>query len=145
MHKAQLFHASIIKKGLHSHVYQSNLLLQAYCKSQALSDAHKLLTHIPNPNVVSYNTILSGYFSSGFAMDGLNVFATIPRTDCQSWNIVISGRVKNQMVEEALAHFVKLRSSLVRPDSFTYSIIVPCCDMVLGQQVHAEVVKICSV
>ncbi|KAF3453155.1 hypothetical protein FNV43_RR03592 [Rhamnella rubrinervis] len=36
--------------------------------------------------------------------------------------------VKNQMVEEG-----------------TYSIIVPCCDMVLGQQVHADVVKIFSV
>ncbi|KAF3454290.1 hypothetical protein FNV43_RR04737 [Rhamnella rubrinervis] len=49
------------------------------------------------------------------------------------------------MVEEGLAHFVKLRSRFVRLDSFTYSIIVPCCDMVLGQQVHADVVKIYSV
>ncbi|KAF3454287.1 hypothetical protein FNV43_RR04734 [Rhamnella rubrinervis] len=49
------------------------------------------------------------------------------------------------MVEEGLAHFVKLRSSFVRLDSFTYSIIVPCCDMVLGQQVHADVVEIYSV
>lgn len=49
------------------------------------------------------------------------------------------------MFQEALTHFVKLRSSEVRPDSFTYSIVVPCCDVILGQQVHADVVKICSV
>ena len=46
-----------------------------------------------------------------------------------------------------LSFLVVLRTKWlkVRPDSFTYTVIVPCCDMVLGQQVHAEVVKICSV
>nr|XP_048324600.1 pentatricopeptide repeat-containing protein At2g13600-like [Ziziphus jujuba var. spinosa] len=123
MYKAQIFHASIIKKGLQSHVYQSNLLLKAYCKSQALSDAHKLLSHMPNPNVVSYNTILSGCFSSGIASEGLSLFDNISRNDCQSWNIVISGCVRNLMVQEALTHFVKLRSSEVRPDSFTIQLM----------------------
>ncbi|KAI7985997.1 hypothetical protein LOK49_LG14G00771 [Camellia lanceoleosa] len=33
---------------------------------------------------------------------------------------------------------------LIKSDSYTYSIVLPCCDFEFGKQVHAEVVKVFS-
>ncbi|KAK9274343.1 hypothetical protein L1049_019157 [Liquidambar formosana] len=143
MYKAQIFHAALVKSGLQNHVYQCNILLQAYIKSQALFDAHKLLHLMPHPTVVSYNTILSGYFKSHLVSEALELFKAAPKTDCQSWNIVISGCSQNQRLEEALTHFVKMRHGSIRPDNFTYSIVIPYCDFDFGQQLHAEIIKVC--
>ncbi|KAK3443610.1 hypothetical protein EUGRSUZ_B03718 [Eucalyptus grandis] len=141
MYKAQALHACLIKQGLHSHAYRCNLLLQSYVKSNSLSDAQKLLSTMPVANAVSYNTVLSGYFSSGSVAEALNLFESTHGKDCQSWNIVISGLAKYNWHERALTHFLKMRDSVVRPDAVTYSIVVPCCDLGLGKQVHGEIVK----
>ncbi|XP_010045045.2 pentatricopeptide repeat-containing protein At2g13600 [Eucalyptus grandis] len=141
MYKAQALHACLIKQGLHSHAYRCNLLLQSYVKSNSLSDAQKLLSTMPVANAVSYNTVLSGYFSSGSVAEALNLFESTHGKDCQSWNIVISGLAKYNWHERALTHFLKMRDSVVRPDAVTYSIVVPCCELGLGKQVHGEIVK----
>ena len=144
MYKAPVLHASLVKNGLIAHVYQCNILLQAYINSQALSDAHKLLHFMPQPSVVSYNTILSGYFKFGLVSEAIKLFDGTSKRDCHSWNIVLSGCVKNHKLGEGLTHFMKMRCSSVRPDNFTYAIIIPCCDLGFGQQVHADIVKVCS-
>ncbi|XP_057954503.1 pentatricopeptide repeat-containing protein At2g13600-like [Malania oleifera] len=144
MFKPLILHASFIKNGFQNHVYHCNILLQAYIKAQALSDARKLLYLMPHPNVVSFNTLLTGYFKSRLVSEALKLFASVPETDTQSWNIVISGCAQNLRVREALTHFVKLFRSRVRPDKFTYSIVILCCDLGLGRQVHAQIVKFCS-
>lgn len=145
MHKAQKLHASIIKKGLENNVYQCNLLLQAYTKSHAVSTARKLLRFMPNANVVSHNTLLSAYFNAGFVPQALEAFSATPNRDSHSWNILISGCVKNRRIEDAMAHFVKMRYSSVKPDDCTYSIVLPFCDLSSGYQIHAEIVKVCSI
>lgn len=142
--KAQILHAHLVKNGLFFNVYQCNLLLQSYINSGSLSIAQNLLQFLPHTNVVSFNTILSGFFKSNLVSQALKIFNSSPQKDCHSWNIAISGCVKNQRLDLALAHSVRMRRSLVRPDEFTYSIVLPCCDLGFGQQVHAEVVKICS-
>ncbi|KAA8544556.1 hypothetical protein F0562_022585 [Nyssa sinensis] len=142
MYKAQSLHASLIKNGLLYNVYRCNLLLGSYIKFGAASDAHKLLHFIPHPNVVSYNTVLSGFFKSSLFTEALKIFDSAPKKDSQSWNIFISGCVQNQRLKEALTHFVKMRHSPIKPDNFTYSIVIPCCDFEFGQQVHGEVIKV---
>ncbi|KAL7174303.1 hypothetical protein ACSBR2_033545 [Camellia fascicularis] len=140
----QSFHTSLIKNGLlyNNNVYQSNLLLQSYVKSQSFIEAHKLLHLLPHPNLVSYNTILSGFFKSILLLSqALNFFDSIPQKDCQSWNIVISGFAQHQRLQQALTHFIKMRRCSIKPDNYTYSIVLPCCDFEFGKQVHAEVVK----
>ncbi|KAL7202644.1 hypothetical protein ACSBR1_034169 [Camellia fascicularis] len=37
--------------------------------------------------------------------------------------------------------FHKMRRCSIKPDNYTYSIVLPCCDFEFGKQVHAEVVK----
>ncbi|RVX20024.1 hypothetical protein CK203_004560 [Vitis vinifera] len=76
---------------------------------------------MPQPSVVSYNTILSGYFKFGLVSEAIKLFDGTSQRDCHSWNIVLSG-----------------------PDGFTYSIVIPCCDLGFGQPVHADIVKVCS-
>ncbi|KAK4278897.1 hypothetical protein QN277_016675 [Acacia crassicarpa] len=145
MYKAQTLHASIVKKGLQNNVYHCNVLLQAYIKVHALSSAQKLLRFMPNPNVVSHNTLLSGYFSFGLVAEALEVFSATPAKDSRSWNILISGYVKNLRIEDAMSHFVKMKRSPVKPDGYTYSIVLPLCDLSSGRQVQAEIFKVCSI
>lgn len=42
-------------------------------------------------------------------------------------------------------HFVKMTRNSVRPDNFTFASIAPCCDLETGKQVHAQIVKVCSI
>ncbi|KAF8396221.1 hypothetical protein HHK36_017835 [Tetracentron sinense] len=144
MFKAQILHASLFKNGIQNDVYRCNLLLQAYIKSGALSDAQKLLHLMPHPNVVSFNTLLSGFFNSRLLHQALQFFALSPISDSQSWNILISGCIHNQRPKEAMTHFVQMRHSSFRPDNFTYATVIPCCDYQIGRQIHAEIIKVCS-
>ncbi|XP_042518567.1 pentatricopeptide repeat-containing protein At2g13600-like [Macadamia integrifolia] len=142
MLKAQAFHASLLKAGLQNHVYRCNLLLQAYSESGALSEANKLLHLMPQPNSVSYNTVLSGYIKSQRIDEAFKLFSATPQPDSRSWNIIISGCIQNQRTEEAMTHFVQMRCSYTRPDDFTFTIVIPCCDVGIGRQIHAEIVKV---
>ncbi|XP_010273363.1 PREDICTED: pentatricopeptide repeat-containing protein At2g13600-like [Nelumbo nucifera] len=144
MFKAQVLHASLLKTGLQNHVYRCNLLLQSYAESGGLSDAHKLLRFMLQPNVVSYNIILSGYVKSRQIDEAQKLFSITPEPDSRSWNIVISGCIQNQRLEEAMTHFVQMRCSSNRPDSYTYSIIIPSCDLEIGRQIHADITRVCS-
>ena len=57
---------------------------------------------------------------------------------------MLSGFIKNHKLGEALTHFMKMCSSSVWPDSFTYSTVIPGCDLGFGRQLHADIVKVCS-
>ncbi|XP_043725791.1 pentatricopeptide repeat-containing protein At2g13600-like [Telopea speciosissima] len=141
MLKARALHASLLKAGLQNHVYSCNLLLQAYSECGALSDANKLLHHMPQPNPVSYNTLLSGYIKSQRIDEALKLFSATPQPDSRSWNIIISGYIQNQRIKEAITHFVQMHCSSARPDNFTFTIVIPCCDVDIGRQIHAEIVE----
>ncbi|KAF7833363.1 pentatricopeptide repeat-containing protein [Senna tora] len=125
MFKAQILHASIIKKGLHTDVYHCNLLLQAYTKTHAFSSAQKLLHFMPNANVVSHNTLLSGFFNAGLVPQALQAFSSAPTKDSHSWNILISGCVKNRRTQDAISHFMEMRqNSDLKPDDYAYSVLL---------------------
>ncbi|KAF7833366.1 pentatricopeptide repeat-containing protein [Senna tora] len=143
MLKAQILHASIIKKGLHNDVYHCNLLLQAYTKSYSFSSAQKLLRSMPNANVVSHNTLLSGFFNTGLVPQALQAFSSAPTKDSHSWNILISGCVKNRRTQDAISHFMEMRqNSDLKPDDYTYYVLLSVCDLSFGCQIHAQVVKL---
>ncbi|MED6169405.1 hypothetical protein PIB30_021043, partial [Stylosanthes scabra] len=79
----------------------------------------------------------------------LSLFPTTPfSSDPHSWNIAISRCLKNHRNNEAMTLFLEMRNNptLVRPDNFTYSIVLPCCDHLgLVYQVHCEMLKLCSI
>ncbi|XP_058080650.1 pentatricopeptide repeat-containing protein At2g13600-like [Magnolia sinica] len=146
--EAQKLHAFLLKSGLQNHVYRCNLLLRAYTRSDSLPDAYNLLSHMPRTNVVSYNTILSAYVGSGRIHDALQLFSAAPETDTFSWNIILSGLTRNHRPEEAMVHFARMARSTTassRPDNYTYAILIPCCDRDSGRQLHAQVIKVCSI
>ncbi|KAM7523419.1 hypothetical protein LguiA_013321 [Lonicera macranthoides] len=146
MYKAQILHAHLVKNGLFFNVYNCNLLLQSYINSGSLFHAHNLLKFLPHTNVVSFNTILSGFFRSNLVSQALKFFNSSPQKDCHSWNIAISGCVKNQRLDLALAHFVRMRGSLVKPNSYTLSGLLSACASFgafqRGKQLHGFVFKI---
>ncbi|MED6208239.1 hypothetical protein PIB30_043210 [Stylosanthes scabra] len=72
----------------------------------------------------------------------LSLFPTTPFSrDPHSWNIAISRCLKSHRNNEAMTLFLKMRNNttFVRPDNFTYSIVLPCCDHLdLVYQVYAS-------
>ncbi|KAK9125115.1 hypothetical protein Scep_013961 [Stephania cephalantha] len=149
MLKSQKLHTFLLKKGFQSDVYQCNLLLKSYIESRSLSDALNLLlfNFIPTPNVVSYNTLISGLIKSRRLDEALDLLAASPVTDSRSWNTAISGCARDRRFTDAIAHFLQMRSvtvKSVRPDNYTYAIVIPCCGFELGLQIHGEIVKLCA-
>ncbi|XP_077242518.1 pentatricopeptide repeat-containing protein At2g13600-like [Tasmannia lanceolata] len=144
MFEAQKLHASLLKTGLQNLTYRSNLLLHAYAKTGFLSDAQNLLNLIPHPNVVSYNTLFSAYVKSNKINEALKLFSNTPQTDTRSYNTLITGFVQNQRFKEAISFFAQMTHSSTRPDNFTYTIIIPCCNLKTGRQIHSQIIKVCS-
>ncbi|XP_074586638.1 pentatricopeptide repeat-containing protein At2g13600-like [Curcuma longa] len=142
-HAAKL-HASLLKSGFQSHAYRCNLLLRAYVRCGALVHARSLLLHMPLPNAVSFNTLLAGYVRCDRIDDALNLFDQIPCADAHSWNTIASGLVRAHRSREALACFSTMTRRHVRPDDFTYSTILACCDLRAGWQLHAQMTKAAS-
>ncbi|CAL9159546.1 unnamed protein product [Musa hybrid cultivar] len=142
--EAQRFHAALLTSGFRNHAYRCNLLLRAYARCGALSHARSLLLQMPLPTLVSFNTLLSGFVRSGRIDDAIDLFDAMPATDAHSYNTVICGLVRIHRVREAFARFLRMARSHVRPDDFTCSTIVACCDLSGGRQLHALMVKVAS-
>uniref|UniRef100_A0ACD5X4C1 Uncharacterized protein n=1 Tax=Avena sativa TaxID=4498 RepID=A0ACD5X4C1_AVESA len=141
---ARKLHATLLKSGHHGDAYRCNLLLSAYTRGGALTDARALLDLMPSPTLVSYNTLLSGYASSSGLLDtALDLLDAMPDRDSWSWNTAISGLVRAGRTREALRRFLQMTRGPVAPDAFTYSIVSPCCgsDLISARQVHARALK----
>ncbi|KAF7833354.1 pentatricopeptide repeat-containing protein [Senna tora] len=97
---------------------------------------------MPNANFVSHNTLLSGFFNAGLVPQALQAFSSAPTKDSHSWNILISGCVKNRRTQDAISHFMEMRlNSDLKPDDYTYYVLLSVCDLSFGCQIHAQVVK----
>ncbi|XP_008789585.2 pentatricopeptide repeat-containing protein At2g13600-like [Phoenix dactylifera] len=88
--------------------------------------------------------LLSGHARSRRADDALALLDATPHADARSWNAAVSGLAKSRQPREALTLFVRMTRSPSKPDDFTYATIIPCCDLAVGRQVHAQIVKVCS-
>ncbi|KAF3794709.1 Pentatricopeptide repeat-containing protein [Nymphaea thermarum] len=141
MLEAQRVHGSLIKSGLHAHIFKCNLLLLLYVSSGFLQDAHRLLLSMPASNAVSWNTVLSGYVKSRSLAEALQFFRNMPEVDTHSHNSVISCFTVHGCCSEAIAHFSEMRRSCFSPDRFTYSTILTVCGFEVGRQIHGLVFK----
>jgi pentatricopeptide repeat protein len=141
---ARKLHATLLKSGHHADAYRCNLLLSAYARGGALTDARAFLELMPSPTLVSYNTLLSGYASSPGLLDAaLDLLDAMPDRDSWSWNTAISGLARSGRTRDALRRFLQMTRGPVAPDAFTYSIVSPCCagDLGTARQVHARAIK----
>ncbi|CAA7024451.1 unnamed protein product [Microthlaspi erraticum] len=136
-------HAQLVKVGLLPNTFWGNRCLQLYFKSGAVVDAFKLFDEIYDRNTISWNLCLKGLIKNGYLDHALDLFDEMPERDIVSWNTMISGFASCGFPESAIRAFLDMQSFVIRPTSFTFSILASLVTCVRhGEQVHGNV--ICS-
>ncbi|XP_031371750.1 pentatricopeptide repeat-containing protein At4g21300 isoform X2 [Punica granatum] len=91
------------------------------------------------------NTLVSVYSKCKHFIDARRVFETMPRTDVVLWNAIISGYVQNGMMEQALDLFNEMIDLGIKPDSVTFSSLLPSIAestiLELGKEAHGYIVR----
>lgn len=74
--------------------------------------------------------------------DASEIFSTMHKTrNVVSWTAMITGYLQNGGTEQAVNFFCQMNGEGVRPNHFTYSIILTAPPVVSAFQVHAQVIK----
>ncbi|KAG9451044.1 hypothetical protein H6P81_011009 [Aristolochia fimbriata] len=90
------------------------------------------------------NKLVSMYAETGDIQSSRCVFNQIPRKNTLSWNFMISGYVKNGYFREAINCYNQLlTNSGVRPDFFTFPVVLKSCEVLQdGRKIHCYVLKL---
>ncbi|XP_068643601.1 pentatricopeptide repeat-containing protein At4g33990 [Aristolochia californica] len=90
------------------------------------------------------NQLVTVYAETGDIRSSRHVFDHIPRKNTLSWNFMISGCVKNGYFREAAnCYYQLLTNSRVRPDFFTFPVVLKCCEVLQdGKKIHCSVLKL---
>lgn len=92
------------------------------------------------------NALITSYFKCGSSSSGRKVFGEMRVRNVITWTAVISGLVQNQLYEEGLKLFVKMRLGLINPNSLTYlSSVIACSGLQAlceGRQIHGILWKL---
>ncbi|EOA36605.1 hypothetical protein CARUB_v10011813mg [Capsella rubella] len=140
---SRIVHAQIVKVGFIPNTYWGNRCLQLYFKSGSVVDALQLFDDIPDKNTISWNVCLKGLLKNGYFNYALEVFDEMPERDVVSWNTVISGLDFCGFPEYGMRVFLDMKSLVVRPSEFTFSILASLVSCVgHGEQIHGN--AICS-
>nr|XP_043629463.1 putative pentatricopeptide repeat-containing protein At5g47460 [Erigeron canadensis] len=89
--------------------------------------------------------LINFYVKMDLVENAHQLFDEIPEPGLVAWNSLISGYVHSGMFRKALSLFVKLESSSLCSDSYTFTTILAACGqlslMHLGKCVHSKIVK----
>ncbi|CAA7046275.1 unnamed protein product [Microthlaspi erraticum] len=125
-------------------------LICACSSSRSLAQGRKIHDHILRSNckhdTILNNHILSMYGKCGSLRDARQVFDSMPQRNLVSYTSVITGYSHNGQEAEAIKLYLRmLREDLV-PDQYSFGSIIKACagagDVVLGKQLHAQVIKL---
>eukprot|EP01018_Ginkgo_biloba_P012014 Gb_13369 [translate_table: standard] len=73
-------HNYIIKNGFELNAFVGSALIDMYAKCGSMKDADKVLSEMPEPNVVSWNAMITGYVQNSNGNDALNMFCNMQQT-----------------------------------------------------------------
>eukprot|EP01018_Ginkgo_biloba_P006956 Gb_01592 [translate_table: standard] len=124
-------------------------LLQGCAKMKVHGDGKYVHAHIikagSEQNLYLGNNLVSMYTKCGSLRDARRVFDRMSRRSVVSWTAMIAGYAQNGHAEEALELFNRMQCDGVKPDNFTFSIVVKACaglaDLKQGRQVHAHFIR----
>jgi pentatricopeptide repeat protein len=113
--EGKMIHAHMEKTGFEIDVFMGNNLINLYSKCPSLKDARQVFDKMTERNEVSWNALIAGYARQ------------------QGYE------------EEALELFVRMLSTGVRPNPFTFITVARVCsilaDIELGKQIHAFIIE----
>ncbi|KAI6680551.1 hypothetical protein NL676_034432 [Syzygium grande] len=91
------------------------------------------------------NTLLAMYSKCRCLNEARKLFDLMLRHDVVTWNALISGYVQNGLMDEALLSFIEMLNHGVKPDSVTFSSLLPSitelANLKLAKEVHGYVIR----
>lgn len=112
--------------------------------------SHQILSHVSKlgflSNVSVANSLISMFGSRGNVENAVDVFERINERDTISWNAIISAYAHNELHEQCLRHFSRMRICHNEINSTTLSSLLSVCSspdhLKLGEGLHALVFKL---
>eukprot|EP01018_Ginkgo_biloba_P031203 Gb_23798 [translate_table: standard] len=74
LQEGKWIHNYMVKRGLDSHVFVRNSLMDMYAKCGSIEIARNLFDKLSEKNAVSWNTMIAGYAQNGQASEALTLF-----------------------------------------------------------------------
>eukprot|EP01018_Ginkgo_biloba_P004466 Gb_36636 [translate_table: standard] len=127
---------------LDSNMYAS--LLQRCANMDALAEGKYLHAHITETGFVQDtflgNNLINMYMKCGNLICSREVFDKMPKRDVISWTSMITGYAQTGHSVEALKLFTQMQRARIKPNHFTFAIVVKACASLSaleqGKQVH---------
>jgi pentatricopeptide repeat protein len=109
-----------------------------------VDEARALFLKAPERNVVSWTALIAGYAQTGHVDEAFNLFERMTERNAVSWNAMIAGFAKNGHHVEALKLFQQMRLAGPKPDSETFTSVLPVCANLTaleqGKEIHEEII-----
>ncbi|KAI3929708.1 hypothetical protein MKX01_025876 [Papaver californicum] len=135
----------MIKTGFNLNLFESNSILEDYCKVGNLYQAQQLFDEMPERNAFSANLLISGYVKAGDIFSARDLFDRTVNRNAVTWTILIGGYARCNETSEVFKLFSEMRNSGVDPDHVTIVAVLAACNdpvsMNQETQIHGLVVK----
>jgi pentatricopeptide repeat protein len=90
-------------------------------------------------NVFVGNAVISLYGRCGAIMEAEHVFSSLLRRDCTSWTSMLSTYVEQGLPERCLQLYTQMIEDGVRPDAWTYVVLLQACSAISGDRIEPSV------
>lgn len=123
-----------------------NSIILRFVKNSLVREAHAISEKVPFTGIVTWTNIMIGYFNMGEVENAMKIFLLMPSLDTAVWNVAIFGLGENDQFENGIKLFIKMKEDGVSIDEATFTSFLTICSNMpslnLGQQIHAEVIKV---
>nr|AYM00606.1 pentatricopeptide repeat protein [Salvia miltiorrhiza] len=141
----RMLHCFVIKSGWSSAVEVNNSALSFYANFGEKHEVLEAVRAVGMCSDVSWNAIIDAYMKIGDLQEALLAFQRMPEKNLISWTSMISGYMRNGRGECALALFVDLMRSGIRPDDVALGATLHACSNLAtlghGRMVHGCVIQ----
>eukprot|EP01018_Ginkgo_biloba_P025605 Gb_06568 [translate_table: standard] len=126
-----------------------NCLLQLCTEKKALTEGKLVHAHMNErrfiPDRFILNTLVNMYAKCGSLFEARLAFDQIPIKNVFSWNVMIEAYDRSGFAEEALALFHQMQQADIKPNSFTFTSVLPACGNLValeqGMEIHEEIIR----
>ncbi|XP_057842696.1 pentatricopeptide repeat-containing protein At3g53360, mitochondrial [Cryptomeria japonica] len=134
-------------------VYSSTYLhiLPAFSAHKTFTEGQQIHSQINDrgytfaTNTFWQNRLINMYDKCGSLVDARQVFNHMNERDVFTWNMIIAGYQRNGIPWEAFTLFNQMQRTLVQPDHFTFSTLLPVCtnasSLKHGLQIHGRIIR----
>jgi pentatricopeptide repeat protein len=122
-----------------------NTMIAGCAQSGNVDKGLMLFQNMPGRDIVSWNTMIAGFVQNGHVDQALKLFQQMPEKNVISWTAMIAGYAQNGHFDQALKLFQQMQVAGVKPNSDTFSSVIPACSNLAalnyGKQVHDSIYR----